>query len=321
MLVNKNTANNIIKGFPKYFELCDEHVVYNKVPAFDFYRIIPKGRKCFLWFKKYNDTIKLYVMEYHKYKRRFTRVYDMCACFSKDLTVGRFGTICYGTMFRKDGVCYFTIEDVMYYMSKKVYDTNWNVKMSMKKEIAEQIKNIGYGPDSIILGVPIMGLSENTLFENIQNCVYDIYSLEFVCVKTDRVMKFGYDDYMKTIQVNSAVFLLKPQIKSDVYELYCRADDESEELLDVAFIPDYKTSVYMNGFFRSIKENANLDALEESDDEEEFENIDEDKFVFMDREVKFECKYSKRFQKWIPVKKVDIDTPIVSSRMIFRNRR
>ena len=77
----------------------------------------------------------------------------------------------------------------------------------------------------------------------------------------------------------------------------------------------------MNGFFRSIKENANLDALEESDDEDEFENIDEDKFVFMDREIKFECKYNKKFQKWIPIKKVDIDTPIVSSRMIFRNKK
>lgn len=320
MLVNKQTAGNIIRSFPKYFELCDERVIHNKVQSFDFYRIIPKGRKCFLWFKKYNDSIKLYVMEYHKYKRRFTRVYDMTACFSKDLTIGRFGTICYGTMFRKDGICYFTIEDVMYHMSTKVYDKGWNTKLRIKKEIVEQVNNIGYGPNSIILGVPIMGMSKNTIFENIQDCVYDIYALEFVCVKTDIIMRFAYDEYMKTIEINSAVFLIKPQIKSDVYDLYYKGSDDSEELLDIAFIPDYKTSVYMNGFFRSIKENANLDALEESDDEDEFENIDEDKFVFMDREVKFECKYSKTFQRWIPMKKVDIDTPIVSSRMIFRNR-
>ena len=35
----------------------------------------------------------------------------------------------------------------------------------------------------------------------------------------------------------------------------------------------------MNTLFRNIKENQNLDALEESDDEEEFENISLDKFV------------------------------------------
>ena len=35
----------------------------------------------------------------------------------------------------------------------------------------------------------------------------------------------------------------------------------------------------MNNIFRNIKENTNLDALEESDDEEEFENISLDKYV------------------------------------------
>ena len=36
----------------------------------------------------------------------------------------------------------------------------------------------------------------------------------------------------------------------------------------------------MNSLFRTIKENENLDSLEESDDEEEFENSNVDKFVF-----------------------------------------
>ena len=37
----------------------------------------------------------------------------------------------------------------------------------------------------------------------------------------------------------------------------------------------------MNSLFRNIKENGNLDLLEESDDEEEFENIALDKFVYL----------------------------------------
>ena len=42
------------------------------------------------------------------------------------------------------------------------------------------------------------------------------------------------------------------------------------EKYKVACIPNYKTSMMMNALFRNIKENRNLDLLEESDDEEEF---------------------------------------------------
>ena len=58
------------------------------------------------------------------------------------------------------------------------------------------------------------------------------------------------------------------------------------EYFDTAFIPDYKTSVFMNKLFRIIKENDNLDKLEESDDEEEFENTKTDKFVYLNKSFK-----------------------------------
>ena len=52
----------------------------------------------------------------------------------------------------------------------------------------------------------------------------------------------------------------------------------------------------------SIKENDNLDALEESDDEDEFENIDLDKFVNLEKCVHMECIYNKKLNKYIPIK-------------------
>jgi hypothetical protein len=60
----------------------------------------------------------------------------------------------------------------------------------------------------------------------------------------------------------------------------------------------------MNALFRTIKENANLDLLEESDDDEEFENTQMDKFVDLEKTVLMECVYSKRFKKWQPNKTV-----------------
>ena len=56
----------------------------------------------------------------------------------------------------------------------------------------------------------------------------------------------------------------------------------------------------MNNLFRSIKENNNLDLLEESDDEEEFENISLDKFVDVDKKIKFLCVYNSKFKSWMP---------------------
>ena len=54
----------------------------------------------------------------------------------------------------------------------------------------------------------------------------------------------------------------------------------------------------MNKLFRNIKENQNLDALEESDDEEEFEDERPDKFVYLNKEYKMVCKYNTKFNKW-----------------------
>ena len=66
-------------------------------------------------------------------------------------------------------------------------------------------------------------------------------------------------------------------------------------------MPSYKRSVELNSIFRHIKENKSLDALEESDDEAEFEDVREDRHVDLQKTVLMRCVYHKRFQKWEPV--------------------
>jgi hypothetical protein len=61
----------------------------------------------------------------------------------------------------------------------------------------------------------------------------------------------------------------------------------------------------MNKLFRNIKENRNLDALEESDDDEEFENIQIDKFVDLNKVLKMRCNFNYKFQAWVPVQVVE----------------
>jgi hypothetical protein len=79
----------------------------------------------------------------------------------------------------------------------------------------------------------------------------------------------------------------------------------------IAHIPNYKTSVMMNSIFRNIKENRNLDALEESDDEDEISDPNNsnnpnnpDKcssLVDLNKCVKMEFSFNARFKRWHPI--------------------
>ena len=116
--------------------------------------------------------------------------------------------------------------------------------------------------------------------------------------------------YKKQINKKELIFKIKPDIQNDIYHLYCN-DKLTNDILyfDVALIPDFKTSVLMNKLFRNIKENYNLDALEESDDED-FEN--ENRFVFLDKEYNMICLYNYKFKKWYPIKLASKNQQIVN---------
>ena len=107
------------------------------------------------------------------------------------------------------------------------------------------------------------------------------------------------------------VFKIKADIQNDIYHLYCM-EDKVEVFYNIAYIPDYRTSVMMNKIFRNIKENENLDFLEESDDEEEFQNEKIDRFVDINKTTYMICKFNHKFKKWYPVKEVsDLKQDIV----------
>ena len=110
-------------------------------------------------------------------------------------------------------------------------------------------------------------------------------------------------NYTKPNHVKEEVFQVKADINTDIYNLYSY-DNNSKKYVyyDIACIPDYTTSVLMNKLFRNIKENYNLDALEESDDEEEFENEQIDRYVDLHKTYQMICRYNYKFKKWTPIK-------------------
>jgi hypothetical protein len=101
------------------------------------------------------------------------------------------------------------------------------------------------------------------------------------------------------------IFIVSADIQNDIYNLVDPNDlsnyDYAISNKLIASIPDYKTSVFMNALFRNIKENRSLDALEESDDEDEFENTNIDKFVDLTKKIKMKCVFNYKFKKWTPI--------------------
>jgi hypothetical protein len=105
----------------------------------------------------------------------------------------------------------------------------------------------------------------------------------------------------KIRSITEATFRVKATIQDDIYNIYCFDYNGPDQPYGDAMIPTYKSSVMMNGLFRTIKENGNLDRLEESDDDDEFENTSEDKFVDLNKSLVMRCVYSRRFRKWQPI--------------------
>lgn len=109
--------------------------------------------------------------------------------------------------------------------------------------------------------------------------------------------------FHNNIYRGKACFIVRPEIQADVYVLFLR-QSHSELAIDIAYIPDKKTSRMMNTLFRKIRENKHLDYGEESEDESDFENLSTDKYVNMNAVYTMECKFHPLFKKWIPLKVV-----------------
>lgn len=118
-------------------------------------------------------------------------------------------------------------------------------------------------------------------------------------------------DYNKPQYKYSCIFNVCADIQYDVYHLYACGKNNELVYYNVAGIPTLKTSVFMNSLFRKIKENQNIDYIEESDDEDDIQDMAEDKYVDLNKNLLIECTFNYKFKKWVPVRVVAANTRIV----------
>ena len=297
MIKNARIQQSVMEKFPNV-ELSYEKNLYKKVQHnSDIYLTIPKGRKYFAWLTNYKSSPTCLLLELNKHRNSINSIQIAHSSFNKLLTIGS-GTIFYGTLFSLKQSSFFNIENIFYFKGKDISHLNQLNKINTISYILKNhINNVLYTSQNVVFGLPIIETNHNKLLNIIQSLSYDIYCIQHRSLTNNYPFKNERIIIEKKIYAN---LLVKPELQNDIYEVFSQGTNTliSQGLM---YIPDYKTSVFMNKLFRTIKENDNLDALEESDDEDEFENISPDKFVDMDTTYVMNCLYSNKFKYCIPL--------------------
>ena len=330
-------SHHLLQRFPK-IELSYEIIPHKKVS--NKYNVcigIPSGIKCYAWFTFFGDEDVCFIMEINK-ERKINKI-SFIPLDSKKLQPLCLGTILYGTFVEKQ----FIIEDAFLYKGIQIQGLYYGEKLSF----LENLFTVDNPELSIKFHLPVMwGIYNKTDYD----CIYDIpnkfidnyqiHHIQYRCLSDIAPylniypVKKGFGQHVQPISMISEIYIpyradfSKPQYRQisifkvmadlqfDVYNLFCYGRNKSCVYYNVAYIPNYKTSVFMNKIFRKIKENDNLDAIEESDDEEDFENIDYDKYVDLKKYVFMECRFNMKFRKWVPIRIVQPDQKVVHVSML-----
>jgi hypothetical protein len=330
MKLSELDQTSLLKHFPNV-ELSYETMVHKKVYSSDFVLAIPEGRKYFAWFttfKTQNVCVLLEITE----NKQICKIEIVNTCFHDQLS---YGTIFYGTTFKYKNAKYFCTEDIYYYKGANVSKKGFSEKLDIFKTIySREIKQEYFFENSVIFGLPLISNLFQNVVGEIEMLPYKIKNIQFRNTAASGDTRIYNMCYTKNSQFGGMqtqqnyttrndlkreiVFKITPDIQNDIYHLHyyhTQSNKNSEEtIFDVAYIPDYKTSVMMNKLFRKIKENANLDALEESDDEEEFEDDRPDKFVFLDKTYNMVCVWNNKFKKWTPIRVAQKSDKIITKK-------
>jgi hypothetical protein len=307
------------------FEFSYETVSHKNVPeSYNLALAIPSGKKCCVWFSFDHMGDHMYLLDLNKDKK-IVKTTPIESSFDVALA---YGTLLYGAMIPETNA--FIIEDVFIYkgspmktlaVCQRLYYIHDFLENHMPKsevitfsmpafwfgtdpelEIPYAVHHIQYR--SLTAIVPYLNVPVNK-----KPVIDKNVTPTFVQQSTVR------PDFNKVQYKSATVFQVTADTRYDIYNLFAHGD----VFYNVAHVPGYKTSVMMNHIFRKIRENENLDFIEESDDETDFENTDCDRYVDLNKKVLMECVFSNKFKRWIPVRFASPGSRIVNiSQLCFR---
>ena len=317
----------LLKRLPS-FELSYENILHKKVCG-DVFMLIPKGKKAILWITYWKGQNICILMPFN-YSGNISinevELYQLC--FSNEIA---YGTLIYGTVFSVNNMKHFTFENIIYYKGNNTEKYTFNQQMNVFSNIFKnkEITQTVYTKKFIVVGMPVICNNYEEALKIKPTLPYSVYAFNIYILNSYiGILVIKNEVYKNEVYKNELVkrevvknevykrevfFKVKATVEADIYNLYCANNfTNTETLYGVSMIQSYKTSVMMNSLFRNIKENSNLDLLEESDSEEEFENIDDCKFVDINKTLIMKCIYIPKFRKWQPVSVTNDNVKIVT---------
>lgn len=297
----REISKNILKRFPD-IKLSYNKNINRKVYA-DYYLIVPKGQKAMLWYTyQYKKNVCLLLRL--DFKGNIRTIEQYSGCFDSTLA---YGTIFYGSILEKSKNIHqtiFCIEDIYYYKGKNVERKYPIEKLKLYKQIFQSdISQKSYGTQFIVPVLAYMSTDYNDVKKTAGLLNYQVYGIKYI----KKTQTLGVEKYKNDI-TSIGLFYVSASIQDDIYNIFCvDSERKSKRFVGIAMISSYKKSVFMNKLFRNIKENDNLDLLEESDDDEEFEDISSTKFVDLEKELIMKCVYNRKFKKWEPIEEINSD--------------
>lgn len=287
--------SNILNERLPHIELSYGNKLHKKVHA-DVYQILPKGKKCLVWYTYWNEHNVCYLLHLGNNGEHIERVEKTKATFSDELCYGK-GTIVSGIWFTQNRVKTFALLDVHFYKGRDTQLHAYHTKLELLYDFFQNIKQDIYTTSQLLVALPVITQNYTEALDIAKTVPYKVYAIQLN--RYDKSKCIGFHIYNTVHSVApEAIFKIVPQLTCDMYGLYTLSSDK---IHCYAAITDYKTSLMMNNIFRNIKENKNLDLLEESDDESDFENINPEKYVYLNKSTVMRCVYIPRFNRWKPI--------------------
>ena len=293
---------------------------------------IPTGKKNFAWFTFYRNCDVCYLFDLNKEKKIVKSTQIMKEDNNK---LGK-GTILYGTTIldEETNVSYFIIEDIYFYKGASLSGSTFYDKLFYIKSFLDAIQssntsiifklpvlwsNTGTSPISSVIPPDLVNeiayQTHHVQYRTMTNIMPHINVLLNMKINTttepltysqkqtniSHISTYTMDLFKPQYR-QKTVFKVSADVQYDIYHLHAYGKQNTLVYYGIAYIPDYKISVFMNGLFRTIRENTNLDYIEESDDEDDFQNIEEDRYVDLKKSLSIECIFHTKFKRWIPMK-------------------
>jgi len=304
---------HLLHRFPN-IELSYETIPHMKVSTdYNLCVAIPIGPKCYSWMTFYQDKDVCFIMELNK-ERKISKVKYTCLSPGDILANG---TLLYGTLMNETS---FVIEDILMYQGIPAKASRMNEKLGFMYSFLNE-----YSPSSIRFYLPLLWYVEPDCIYRVPKEYennYSIHHLQYRCLNTtapylniypakksikkpttipfEIYTPYRYTNLNKPQYKQHTIFKVMADLQFDIYHLFAFGSKQQPVYYNVAYIPSYNSSVFMNQLFRNIKENHNLDYIEESDDEEDFENIEPEKYVDLNKSILMQCVFHTKFKKWIP---------------------